>query len=188
MEQEKSNQTDTIEMLESYSRAVRSIVDSNRVTLSREEYVYDVLVDVARFYNHVVIDNGVEFEVIAVGFPCDLFYKYYNPSVKYDTSLDTRVDIMVVTIKDYLSKSFDNVSKYVTLFCGQELKSAGIIPQCYLQRRLSSTACFKNHPEGATYAIRTAVDALVRRNLLERLTLDESKGEFNTTSKLFRPI
>lgn len=83
---------------------------------------------------------------------------------------------------EYVGFDYSRVAKYGVL---RGLHAAKIIPQSYLQRRLSPTASFRNDRLGQNAALKRSLGILLDQAEIVEVNKDQLQREFNTSGKAY---
>lgn len=138
----------------------------------------------------VVIDhgeNGFEVRRLANNANVNLFYASLELA-KFEaitaTSDKKQSDIVLKTIREFLTNSVEDISKYDQR--AVDLREAGCISYAYAQRKLAPVALFRRDARGASDALKAVFSAIESEGLLRRLDKAEAAELFNTSAVVYR--
>lgn len=136
----------------------------------------------------VVEHEGMGFEVRRLGNSdsVEMFYASIDATTPEQLPSDEteRAAKVLNIIKDFLIEDVKKLATYDTR--GLELRNAGCISEAYVSRRLSAVSVFRRAKEGATLAIKAALDEMENQGVLRKLTKEETEELFNSTAVIYR--
>lgn len=87
-------------------------------------------------------------------------------------------------IKDYTIANFETIEKYMPPKCNK-LHHDKVIPYAYLSKRLIATACFRTDKNGATFAIKRAIQNLVDSDRIKEVGKQYTNDKYGTSQRCF---
>lgn len=85
-------------------------------------------------------------------------------------------------LREYLTKDWTEICKYCTR---EDLYYARIIPLQYFNRRLSALACYRLDKNGATFALKRVIQALVSQDIIREVGKKDLADKYGTTQQAF---
>lgn len=92
---------------------------------------------------------------------------------------------IIKAFKDYLIQDWTQVHKYCKDMKVQKMHSDKIIPYSFLNRKLISMASFRNDRNGATFALKRAIQILLDSDKLREANKQELAFKYGTTQRAF---
>ena len=119
----------------------------------------------------------------------NLTQKFEIGEIGTNTSENKQITEIVRVVKEYLTKSWDDIRKYTGSNESNHIKRMmydnRIIPYAYISKRVILLAAFKNDRLGATNAIKRTLQILTESDKLREVGKTDLSTRFGTTQKAF---
>lgn len=119
----------------------------------------------------------------------NLTQKFEIGEVGTSTSENKQISEVTRMIKEYLTKPWDEIKRYVNATDNNHIKRMmydnRIIPYAYISKRVMLLAAFKNDRLGATNAIKRTIQVLVESDKLREMGKTDLITRFGTTQRAF---
>ena len=130
------------------------------------------------------------FEVVRFpdGFDLSIFYKhdkFAKVIPRANPSLEKQGELVNNACQSYLSSDWDSLAVYC-VGLPREVHAMGVIPHCYLQRKLASVAAFRRDPEGGSVALKRTVEKIIGAGFLREVPRQTMVKKFANSSRAFQ--
>src|SRR5690606_437930 len=110
--------------------------------------------------------------------------RFESGRIGANTTEVKQIDEIQKVIKDYLSSSWKDVSKYCTKK-DEKLHTEKVVSYAYISKRLMAAAAFRNDRLGATNALKRALQVLLERDFIQEVPREQLKQKFGTVQKSY---
>lgn len=108
--------------------------------------------------------------------------KFESGIIGTNTNETKQVDAFKRMLREYLTKDWTEICKYCTR---EDLYYARIVPLAYFNRRLSALACYRLDKNGATFALKRVIQALVNQDIIREVGKKDLAEKYGTTQQAF---
>jgi len=95
-----------------------------------------------------------------------------------------QVNEVIRVIKDYINRDLISLMMYMQN-APEKLHAARIIPYCYLNKRLSSIACFNDGKNKASANLRNAIQVLIDTDRIREMSKEQLRANFATEQRAY---
>lgn len=130
------------------------------------------------------------FEIVRFpdGFDLNIFYKHDKFSKvisNINSASDKKVESVYKACELYLSSDWDGVSVYC-VGIPKEVHALGVIPYCYLQRKLASVAIFRRDNDGSSVALKKTIEKIIGAGFMREVPRYTMSKKFSNSSRAFQ--
>jgi hypothetical protein len=137
--------------------------------------------------NHLVPTISIEH----INYAIDLVNRdIFNLSKKFEkgdvgkNNENRQVNEVIRVIKDYINRDLISLMMYMQN-APEKLHPARIIPYCYLNKRLSSIACFNDGKNKASANLRNAIQVLIDTDRIREMPKEQLRANFGTEQRAY---